>query len=209
MSAMVTSTAKTEAFMATGVNSGTITTHGDGSKGASIRSDVSSDDTSEVSVTNSGTVTTNGDNAEGIEAVIQYEHDTDSTDAPGTVMATNSGTVTTNGDQTGTANRLSGAVQATFENLAGTTGTIQNSGNAVVENTGTVNALGRQFSGSAGEDIRIRQINDHCGRTERSMPVMRATPMRTLRLTRNSALASMVMRIQTTPGVRMSTLMLM
>ena len=145
MSAMVTSTAKTEAFIAVGVNSGTITTHGDGSKGASIRSDVSSDDTSKVSVDNSGTVTTNGDNAEGIEAVIQYKHDTDSTDAPGTVMATNSGTVTTNGDQT--AERLSGAVQATFENLAGTIGKIKNSGNAIVENTGTVNALGDNSAG--------------------------------------------------------------
>ena len=132
------------------VNTGTITTHGDGADGALIYTHVSSD-SSTVSVTNEGTVTTHGDNSEGIEAVVWHEEEDIVNLAPGTtVTATNSGTVTTHGDQTDSPDGLGGAVDASFAYAAEfglNSGAIQNSGDAIVENTGTVNALGHKSAG--------------------------------------------------------------
>ena len=160
MSAWVSGNDNSSSFSVTGTNSGSITTKGDSADGASIFSYISTNSASRASVSNSGMITTNGNNAEGIEVGFWYPQNSDGTDsnALGIVTATNSGTITTKGDSVDDEGNpendlLVSAVSAGFYaasdflNYPNAKNEILHGGDAVVANTGTVNAIGNRRIG--------------------------------------------------------------
>ena len=142
---------------ASGENSGTITTHGDGANGASILVLNSQDERSSVEVTNQagGTVTTNGKSSEGIEAGFWMPSSrVENEDALGIARGSNHGTVTTTGAAAAGVNVGFFFPEDGFS--------INNSGNAFVENTGTVTVSGNgsvglnaQTHGEGNVDIKV------------------------------------------------------
>ena len=132
--------------------SGTITTHGVHGDGMVAWSIDNERPDSQISVTNEGTVITNGASSEGVYAyyLIYSEEDKD---APGQATATNRGQITVKGDNTGgTIGSNSTGLAAgywinTNTDLGVIGGDILNSGDATVENHGSIIASGTKATG--------------------------------------------------------------
>ncbi len=144
-------------------NSGQITTHGDYASGVSAWGiDHEASDT-RVSATNDGTVTTNGDNSGGVSAYYLIYSNTDK-DAPGRAITTNSGQITVKGINTeGPVGSNAVGLSAgywTNTNLAWGDhgGEILNSGDANIENKGTVVASGSRSTGLLAETFGTGNI---------------------------------------------------
>ena len=138
------------AFSSTGTNSGMITAHGENADGMRIFGPASGHKDSVVSAVNTGTgtITTHGDSSEGVQAFSLLYSATD-VDAMGTAKATNAGKVTVTGND---ATGVSAGYWANPNPAWGPSGgKILNSGDSVVENTGTVIA-----SGSPGYGLYTR-----------------------------------------------------
>ena len=136
--------------------SGTITTHGEHGDGMVAWSIDNERSDSQISVTNEGTVITNGASSEGVYAyyLIYSEEDKD---APGQATATNRGQITVKGDNTGgTIGSNSTGLAAGYWINTNTDfgvigGDILNSGDATVENHGSIIASGTKATGMLAE----------------------------------------------------------
>ena len=138
-------------------NTGTITTSGDNADGAAIYGPISLDPLSQISIFNSGTVTTNGVSADGFEAGF-LAYITEDSDASGKVLVENVGTVTVNGDgpDDGWSIGLSGFYWANTNSESGDSGgNILNSGDVVMQNSGTINAVGHRSIGINASTLGI------------------------------------------------------
>ncbi len=137
----------------TASNTGTITTNGDNADGTAIYSPISEDDSSSISLLNSGTITANGVGADGLEAGF-LAYITQDSDALGAITVENSGTITVNGDgpSSGWSSGISGFYWANDNpEFRDSGGDIQNSGDVMIENTGTVSASGNRGVGIYAE----------------------------------------------------------
>ena len=137
----------------TASNTGTITTNGDNAHGTAIYSPISLDRSSVISLLNSGTITANGVGSDGLVAGF-LGYITQDSDALGTIDIENSGTITVNGDApaNGWSSGISGFYWANENPANGDSGgTIQNSGDVTIDNTGTVSATGNRGVGIYAE----------------------------------------------------------
>ena len=140
---------RTAASSATVINSGTITTNGDGTYGVLMVSPSSGNEESRMLLRNTGTVTTNGSgSSQGVAASFYYDrHETGSTvvnrNARGRITAENSGRITMSGDAP--VGRSSIAVWAGFWANSGSS--ILDSGDVVIKNSGTVDVSGEGANG--------------------------------------------------------------
>ena len=129
-------------------NSGTITTEGNGATGLSAGAAASANEANRVLVINSGTITTSGNNASGLSAYFELDVPSgDSADALGVLTVSNSGTGMITVEGNGTGGDFVTGLEAVYRTKAGNEGTVANSGNAVVVNSGIINVSGNRAKG--------------------------------------------------------------
>ncbi len=129
-------------------NSGSITTEGANADGISAGAAAGANKASRVSVDNSGTITTSGTGATGLSAYLQLNDaatDANSANASGLVSVTNSGTITVNGDGSGSG--FATGLEAVYRSKTNPAVEIVNSGNVMIEHSGTITASGNRVKG--------------------------------------------------------------